>query len=64
MSFPFNEFTVSMNPNKPNLLVHNRNGTYEKPAWILKDINTIENYAAAVAVEGEKLNFRHWNCAL
>ncbi len=64
MSLPLDEFTVSMIPRKPILLLHNHNEIDNGVKWTLLDIDRIENYASAVAAEGEGLKLRYWDVFL
>ncbi len=62
LSYPLNKFTVSIIPEEDAELLSDENCSVSD--WFLKDIMLSEGYAAAVAVEGSDIIFRHYEWTL
>ena len=62
LSFPLQQFDVSLTPGDPAQLLAIRDDLDEVDRWMLREIPVTENYVAALAVEGINLNVtcRDW----
>jgi 4'-phosphopantetheinyl transferase len=63
LSFPLQQFDVSLTPGDPAKLLDVRDDLDEVDRWTLQDIPVDENYVAALVVEGSNLNVmcRDWD---
>jgi 4'-phosphopantetheinyl transferase len=61
LSFPLDQFDVSMNPGEPALLVNTRGDPQEASRWSLQELRPCTGYMAALAVEGHDWRLRCWN---
>ena len=62
LSYPLKKFSVSVDPLKGAELLYDENNDCK--SWTLKDIIVPEGYAAAAAVHGTGLEFRHYHISL
>ena len=60
LSIPLHKFSVTLNPHKPAMLLQIDPDIIDGKPWLLKEIPLGENYAAAVAVAGGKVDFSYW----
>lgn len=63
LSFPLNQFCVSMNPGEPARVVSIRGDTTEAAQWQLESCRPAPGYLAALAASGVPLSIRHWRFA-
>jgi 4'-phosphopantetheinyl transferase len=63
ISFPLQEFDVSLQPDEPAKLLSIRGSTQEARRWSMVELFPAAGYAAALVVEGNVRNvvFREWN---
>ena len=61
LSLPLDSFDVSLAPGELAILRATRPDPHEALRWTLKHLEVQPGYAAAVAVEGEDLEFRFWD---
>jgi 4'-phosphopantetheinyl transferase len=61
LSLPLDSFDVSLIASEPAVLRATRPNPQEAVRWTLKHLEVHPNYAAAVAVEGNELEFRLWD---
>src|SRR5207244_6766299 len=61
LSFPLNQFDVSLGPGSPAALLGNRLDPTETSRWILKEISPAPNYAAAIAFAKGCERVRLWS---
>ncbi|MBN1451243.1 MAG: 4'-phosphopantetheinyl transferase superfamily protein [Anaerolineales bacterium] len=61
LSLPLDSFDVSLTPNEPAILRATRPDTRVAFQWMLLSLDVDFNYAAALAVKGQNLEFRLWN---
>ena len=66
LSLPLNSFDVSLTPNEAAMLRATRPDQEESARWTLMSLEVVPDYAGALAVEGQGLEFRlwDWNVAL
>lgn len=64
LSLPLESFDVSLTPHQPPLLRATRPDTTEAARWTLLSLEAGAGYEAAVAVEGQSLEFRLWDWKL
>jgi 4'-phosphopantetheinyl transferase len=64
LSLPLESFDVSLTPNRPALLRATRPDRAEAARWTLLSLSVGAGYEAAVAVEGQDLDFRLWDWEL
>lgn len=62
LSIPLQDFEVSLSPGEPASLLNCANDPEETTRWLLAEIESGPDYAAATAVEGDgwALQYRHW----
>jgi 4'-phosphopantetheinyl transferase len=60
LSFPLDEFDVSLVPDEPAALLNTRNGPLEAARWSLQALPVDEGYVAALAVEGHEWRLECW----
>lgn len=61
LSMPLDQFQVNVIPGEPAALLH-ADGDPEAPhCWTLHTVHVEDAYAAALAVEGRGMRFRHWS---
>ncbi len=58
LSYPLDQFTVSVIPGEPARLLGARGGAQEVGRWSLLELNCAAGYAAALAVEGDGWSLR------
>ena len=61
LTLPLNSFDVSIIPNEPAILHATRPNPQEADHWTLLALDVDPNYAGALAVEGQSLEFRLWD---
>ncbi len=61
LSLPLDSFDVSLLPNEPAILRATRPDQEESARWILISLAVHPDYAGALAVEGQGLEFRLWD---
>jgi 4'-phosphopantetheinyl transferase len=61
LSLPLESFDVSLTPDEPAILRATRPDPGEAARWTLLSMQVDPGYAAAVAVEGNNLEFRLWD---
>jgi 4'-phosphopantetheinyl transferase len=61
LTLPLDSFDVSLSPGQPAVLRATRPDSEEAARWTLLSLNVGSDYAAAVAVEGQHLDFRFWD---
>ena len=61
LSLPLDSFDVSLTPNEPAILRATRPNARAALDWTLLSLDVDPNYSAAVAVEGQSLEFRFWD---
>ena len=61
LSLPLESFDVSLGPNEPVILRATRPDPQEAARWTLLGLEVSPDYAAALAVEGQGLEFRFWD---
>ncbi|HEX9840754.1 MAG TPA: 4'-phosphopantetheinyl transferase superfamily protein [Anaerolineales bacterium] len=61
LSLPLDSFDVSVGPNEPVILRATRPDPQEAAHWVLLSLEVSPDYAAALAVEGQDLEFRFWD---
>jgi len=61
LSLPLESFDVSLTPHEPALLRATRPDSSEAARWTLSSLDIDSCYQAAVAVEGQGLEFRLWD---
>ena len=61
LTFPLDSFDVSLAPNEPALLRATRPNPQEADRWALLALDVDPNYAGALVVEGQGLEFRLWD---
>ena len=61
LTLPLNSFDVSLAPNEPAILRATRPNPQEADHWTLLALDVDPNYAGALAVEGQELDFRLWD---
>jgi len=61
LSLPLESFDVSLTPNEPAILRATRPDPRDASRWTLFSLEVDPRYAAALAVEGEGLEFRLWD---
>jgi 4'-phosphopantetheinyl transferase len=61
LSLPLESFDVSLTPDQPAMLRATRPDVAEAARWKLLSLKVGPGYEAAVAVEGQNLNFRLWD---
>lgn len=61
LSLPLDSFDVSLGPNEPVILRATRPDPQEAARWTLLSLEVSPDYAAALAVEGQGLEFRFWD---
>jgi 4'-phosphopantetheinyl transferase len=54
ISFPLQEFDVSLKPGYPAKLLHVRGSAQDAEGWSLHHLEILDGYAAAIVVEGSK----------
>lgn len=64
LSLPLESFDVSLTPNQPAVLRATRPDPAEATRWTLLSLSVGSGYEAAVAVEGQNLDFRLWDWKL
>jgi 4'-phosphopantetheinyl transferase len=60
LSFPLDQFVVSLAPGEPAALLEVRGSPSECERWTLRELSPGAEYAAAVAVEGRDWRLRCW----
>ncbi len=60
LSFPLDEFVVSLAPGEPAALLEVKGSPLETERWTLRELNPGAEYVAAVAVEGSDWRLRCW----
>lgn len=62
LSYPLNQFAVSLAPNDPHALLHVEGDTTVNQKWTLCSFNVNINYLASIAVKARVDNFQtfHW----
>jgi 4'-phosphopantetheinyl transferase len=61
LSFPLENFDVSLTPNEPAILRATRPDQREAAHWTLLALEINPNYAGALAVEAETVEYRFWD---
>ncbi|MGE0127944.1 MAG: 4'-phosphopantetheinyl transferase superfamily protein [Blastocatellales bacterium] len=61
LSYPLDQFTVTVTPGQPARLLNARGGEQEAGRWSLAPLNCGDGYAAAVAVEGRIQHIRGYD---
>ena len=61
LSLPLEDFDVSLAPNEPAILRATRPDPQEASRWTLLSLDVQPEYAGAVAVEGQGLEFGFWD---
>jgi 4'-phosphopantetheinyl transferase len=61
LSFPLDQFDVSMIPGEPALLANTRGDPQEASRWSLRELRPSTSYMAALAVEGHGWRLSCWN---
>ena len=61
LSFPLNQFDVSLGPHSRAVLLGNRLDPTETSRWVLRELSPAPNYAAAIAVEKGCEDVRFWS---
>lgn len=61
LSLPLDSFDVSLAPNKPTILRATRPDPKEAIRWTLLSLDVHSDYAGALVVEGNDLEFRYWD---
>ena len=61
LSLPLDSFDVSLTPDQPAMLSATRFDAAEAARWTLLSLKVGPGYEAAVAVEGQNLDFRLWD---
>jgi 4'-phosphopantetheinyl transferase len=61
LSMPLDSFDVSLAPHEPALLRATRPDPQEASRWTLLALDIDPSYQAAVAAEGQRLEFRFWD---
>jgi len=62
LSFPLDQFDVSLRPGEPACLIATRPDPAEARRWQLSALDVAEGYKAALAVEGQGWTTRFWDC--
>ena len=60
LSIPLHQFDVSLTPGKPAKLVCSRERAAEVAQWSMHDLDSIDQYAAAVVIEGHGCKIKCW----
>jgi 4'-phosphopantetheinyl transferase len=63
LSFPLNEFDVSLAPGAPAVLLSNRLSPQAGLRWALRDLNVGPDFKAALAVEGHNWLLKCWQAS-
>jgi 4'-phosphopantetheinyl transferase len=61
LTLPLDSFDVSLSPGQPAILRATRPDSAEAARWTLMTLEVGPGYAAALAVEGQSLDFRFWD---
>ena len=61
LTFPLDDFVVSMTPGEPVRLMMVRDAPQEAARWVLRELNAGVGYAAALAVEGSGWELKLWD---
>jgi 4'-phosphopantetheinyl transferase len=61
LSLPLESFDVSVSPNEPVILRATRPDPQEAARWTLLSLQVSPDYAAALATQGQGLEFRFWD---
>jgi 4'-phosphopantetheinyl transferase len=62
LSFPLDQFDVSLRPDEPARLIATRPDTAEARRWQLGALDVADGYKAALVVEGQGWTLRSWDC--
>jgi 4'-phosphopantetheinyl transferase len=62
LSFPLDQFDVSLRPGEPARLMATRPDPAEARRWQLSGLDVADGYKAALAVEGKGCTLRFWDC--
>jgi 4'-phosphopantetheinyl transferase len=60
LSFPLNQFSVSLTPGEPAALLHVQGDPQETSRWSLQTLDPGPGYVAALAVEGQDWQLKCW----
>jgi 4'-phosphopantetheinyl transferase len=60
LSFPLNQFSVSLTPGEPAALLHVQEDPQETSRWSLQTLDPGPGYVAALAVEGQDWQLKCW----
>lgn len=63
LSYPLDQFDVSLRPGEPAALLHIHNAPADTAQWALHDLDPGPGYAAALAVEGRDWHLSCWQWA-
>jgi 4'-phosphopantetheinyl transferase len=61
LALPLESFDVSLSPNEPAMLRATRPDPQESARWMLRSLDVDPNYAGAIAVENDTLDFRFFS---
>jgi 4'-phosphopantetheinyl transferase len=62
LSFPLDQFDVSLRPGEPACLIATRPHPAEATRWQLSGFDVADGYKAALAIEGQGWTLRFWDC--
>jgi 4'-phosphopantetheinyl transferase len=62
LSFPLDQFDVSLRPGEPARLIATRPDPAEATRWQLSGLDVADGYKAALVVEGQGWTPRFWDC--
>ncbi len=60
LSLPLDSFDVSLRPDEPVALLHNRDDAQEAERWSFRELAAGHSYASALAVEGRDWHLNYW----
>jgi 4'-phosphopantetheinyl transferase len=62
LSFPLDQFDVSLRPDEPARLIATRPDAAEARRWQLGNLDVADGHKAALVVEGQGWTLRTWDC--